>query len=802
MLKNYFKVAMRNIVKHKFFSAINIFGLSLSMSICIILIMLIADQKNQDQYNSQKEQIYRINVTRLHSDSFVNEYVTTPLPLKEKLMTEYEGIESGVRIRRGFGNGWIKFDSDVNIPVAGFFTDPEFLSMFEYELASGDAATALSKPNSVVLKKETAEKIFGDVDPVGESIKVGEMGEFMVTGVLKEYKNRNTHIKFEALASISSLQQIEAQDSLLSASINNWKNTTAGWVYIQLKENTTPKTIESYLSQIDEEVYKDMDKIDYKFTLQQLNTVSPGPLKGNEIGPVLPMMFVYFLSGLAIVIMMSASFNYMNLSIARALTRAKEVGIRKVSGAMKHQIIFQFLMEAILISVFSLLLSQVLLIFLKAGFKQLNFAQLLQWDLSTDWDVQIYSMLLCLGIGLLSGLTPALLLSSFQPIQVLKDLSSTRLFSKIGLRKALIVTQFTFSLVFIISTVLIYNQLKLMISADFGFNYNEVVNVKIGDTSYEQLSNEYKKDAAIEIVAASSHVPAAGNTYSNDMKRNVSDEGDGIETAYYHVDEGYIPLLDIQLVAGANFEDTKPKPNEIIVNEKTVETFGFGKPSTAIGQFIFSSDSTAYKIIGVVADYNHQALMQEIIPMYLVNDPAGFNIIHVKLNANNKDSGISAIEAGWAAINPNLQVNHVYFESELKEFYQFMFGDLIKIVSLISVLALIISSLGLLGMATYTTETRIKEVSVRKVLGASNWQLIFNLSKGFIVLMLVAIILAVPMAWFLNNLWLEMIAYRVSINAGVLLLGITVLLLIGGLAIGSQTYRATSVNPADNLRNE
>ena len=419
MIKNYIKIGLRNLWRHRSYTMINSFGMALSMSISIILIMLLADQKSVDGYNPNRKNIYRINTVRLNTDDMVNRFATAPLPLGTRLKEEYSGVDKMVRIRDGFGNDWIQIESSVNIPVGGFFVDPEFLEVFNYKLKSGNPELALKEPNSVVLKEEAAEKLFGDKDPLGELIKVGELGEYLVTGIIED-DNEKSHIKFDALASLSSVIQIE-KDSLMGPVLENWENSTSGFVYFSLKEGFRPYDVEQFMTNVNNEIYAENEDIEWQFILQGLGEITPGPLLSNEIGPTLPMLFVYFLGGLVLIIVISSAFNYTNLSIARALTRAREVGIRKVSGARKPQLITQFLVESILLSLISLAFSYFLLILLKPAFLELNFSKLLHWNLNDNYQVHVVIFLFAILVGILSGLFPAFILSSFNPIKVMKD---------------------------------------------------------------------------------------------------------------------------------------------------------------------------------------------------------------------------------------------------------------------------------------------------------------------------------------------------------------------------------------------
>ncbi|MEQ8573359.1 MAG: FtsX-like permease family protein, partial [Fulvivirga sp.] len=333
--------------------------------------------------------------------------------------------------------------------------------------------------------------------------------------------------------------------------------------------------------------------------LQGVTEITPGPLLGNQIGPGLPNIFVYFLGGLALIIMISACFNYTNLSIAKALTRAKEVGIRKVSGAVKHQIFFQFISEAVVISLLALGLALGFLVILKPAFLNMKFSQLLQWDLNTEPGVMLLCVLFSVVVGVLAGTLPALLLSSFQPIKVLKELSNIKLFTKIGLRKSLIVIQFAFSLVFIISTTLVYNQLNMMLNANYGFNGENIINVKINDANVDLLKSELTNHSSILNVTATSHLPAAGTSYGEDVRINPEDEE--MEFNYFSTDENYIENMGLKLIAGNNFkkEDVRTSPDKLIINKKMVGMLGFESPSQAINETIIVGDSIRMTIAGV-----------------------------------------------------------------------------------------------------------------------------------------------------------------------------------------------------------
>lgn len=807
MLKNYFKTAIRSLLRHRFFSAINVFGLAVAMALSMVIIMLVADQMMYDRYNTKRDRIYRINSIPMRDNGAVNmETATTTLPLRNELLDKYTGIEKAVRIVRGFGNMWLEIEQNVNIPVAGYFVDPEALDLFEYELEHGDKRTALTEPFSVVLTKKTARKLFRQENPVGESFKVGEDGPYKVTGVLKETGHKS-HIVFDALASISTVKKIKTTGRDRGKDLDNWYQYTAGWVYVMLEKGKSLSDIQPHLEKIQKDHFSKLPNPDtqvkIKYTLQKLMSITPGPFINNPIGPFLPWIFVYFFIGLAAVVMLTSCFNFTNLSIARSLTRAREIGVRKVTGARRWQIFSQFLSESIIVALFALLVAIVLLICMRPLMEQLSFARLMKWDLEGNYFVYIIFVVFAVVVGIIAGLFPALVMSGFQPVKVLKGITNTKLFSRMGLRKSLLVAQFTFSLIFILSVIVVFDQLQLFLRADHGFNMNNKAVVALSSTSPETLKTELLKHSNIENVTAASHIPAAGTSYGEGYKRSL-DEKEWTSLNYFSVDEDYLKNITVPIIAGKFFEASAGATNKkfIVLNEKAVQSFHFKNAMDALGQeIIVQRDSSRYQIIGVVKNYNHQLLMEKMDPLALIYNPNEFRLLQVQYTGSFEQAGQS-IEAAWAKVNPSLKVDYKDFYQEVHKIYDIFFGDLVGILSVISFLAILISCLGLLGMATYTTETRIKEISIRKVLGSSDGSLVYLLSKGFFVVLLISILIAVPIAYFANNLWLEQLAYHVSVDLSVIALGIAVLILFGTLTIGSQTYRAVFIKPVDNLKSE
>ncbi len=807
MLTNYLLTALRNLKRHRFFSFINIFGLAMAMSICMAMIMLVADQVSYDRYNTNASNIYRVMSIDVDDKGNVTDNqwnAANCMPLAPELIANHTGVAEAVRLRRGFGNGWMQVENqDVNIPLAGFFADPNALNFFQYELESGDAATALKNPFTVVLTRKAADKLFGHENPIGKTIKVGEQGLYTVTGVLKETHDKS-HIVFEGLASMASAQSLE-QSGKLDKSFEDWHVFWQSWTYIRLEDGKTEEDIQPALDKIYNQyvVPSKPGENKMKFGLQPLTRITPGNIMNNSIGPQLPWEFVYFLGGLSLVILLTSCFNFTNLSIARSLTRAREIGVRKVAGAGRWQIFSQFITESVLMAGVALAMAVVLLIFLKPMILQLNLAQLFRWDLYNGTTVYAIFAVFAVAVGIMAGFFPAVVLSGFQPVKVLKSLNNIKLFSRMGMRKALLVSQFTLSLFFIATVIVIYNQLQLFTSHDHGFNVKNNVVVKLNNTSYENLKTELQKYSNITSVSAASHVPAAGTSWGGSFKRRMEDPT-SVNAGIFHVDEDYAKNMQLKLLAGEFFkaENGTSNGNFVVLNEMAATKANFKRPQDAIGEtIVFPRDTTTRIILGVVSNYNHRDLTREITPVMLLYKPVSFSVVQVAY-VGSYENASQSIEKAWSVVNPGLKIDYKAVESEINQFYNIVFGDLTKVLAFVSFLAILISCLGLLGMATYATETRLREISIRKILGSSGRALVILLSKGFMAMLGISVLIGVPLTWFVNNLWLELIAYHTTVSFGVIGVSVLLLMFFGAITVGSQTLRATLVKPVDNLKSE
>jgi putative ABC transport system permease protein len=813
MIRNYLKIAWRNLLKNKTFSLINIIGLAVSMSVCLLIISIIADQRSYDQFHSKKDRIYRILTTGKNGND-MNDMASSAFTLSDELRKNYTGIEASATLLRGIGG-----DMVYNEKIAsggGYFADGNLLKILDFKLAQGNPQTALENPRSLVITEELSSQLFYNENPIGKTIKFTntglnpmgvdhgnsekDFGIFTITGILKPVKGK-THLPFKILASLSTLPTL-AKDSVISYQPLDWNSVWDNYSYVLLQEGKTQADLQQILDKVSDTKFPKGSNNQYAFKAQALNTITPGNPMGNETSLYVPKVILFVLGILCLIVMISSCLNYTNLSVARSLTRAKEVGIRKVSGATRGQIFAQFITESVVISLVSLVFAIGILVFLEFLFSQLVVNQYL--NITFNHSPQLYAVFFGFSVlvGLIAGVLPSIYISAFNPIQILKNLSSVKLFKRLTIRKVLLVMQFSISLVFIISTTLIYLQTNHILNFDYGFDKENVINVKLFKSdNYARFAHEISTNKDVVAVAGCRYPPAMG--YVNGMKVYKSDNRkDSLQIINMDVDAGVFDVWRLKLMAGKNLPRIANSTGEkyVIINEKMVKDFNYKTPIQAIGQRI-SVGKDNVEIVGVVKDFQFLNVTDKMEPLMLRNRQAEFGYATIRVSGKNPSKTLTYLESTWKKVNPTTKFNYEYFDQQLLMTHTIL-SNLANAFTLIAFLAVFISCLGLLGMATYTAETRQKEIGVRKVLGSSVFQLIVLLSKGFMILLAIAVVIATPLAYFINNLWLEFFASRVSISPLVLLRSIAILLIISFLTVFSQAWRAARVNPVKSLKTE
>jgi putative ABC transport system permease protein len=796
MIKNYLLTALRNVLRYKGFSLINILGLSLSMSVCMVIIVVIQDQYSYDDMHSLKDRIYRVQ--QVDSLDFTSlKMASNPYALGTELRDNYAIAEKLVILNNSFNaEGRYK---DTRLDISGFYTNSDFFQVFDFHLEEGSMKGILDEPYSMVISSETAHKFFGDEDPVGKFIEIDTLGAYEVKGIVASTKQKS-HIQFEALVSLPTLEILDKQRDT-PRFVDNWEIAYASWIYLLLDKDADLAGIQEILDRISREKYRDNEEKNLSFYLQPMNKIVPGPLLGNEIGFFLPKVFILFLGGLALVIIISAAFNYTSLSVARSMLRAKEVGVRKTFGAFRSQVIMQFLLEALVIATISLLFAIVLLQFLLPAFSGMQMMSLLQIRPEQNIRLYLWFLIFALLTGLLSGALPAIVISALKPVSVLKGLTHVKFFSRITLRKILLVTQFVFSMVFIISILLIFRQMNFMVNAEMGFDKEVVYDIDLQGKDFERVKAEYSQLPEVQQISFTSHVPGEGNVWGWDVRKNPEDEK--YEAHWFAVDENYLDCMGLELIAGTNFPENMSSETErfIIVSEMALDHFQLGSPHEAIGSTLILGDSSLVEIIGVIKNFQYLALFLNQRPVLLRYLPSRYNHAFLRVQTPDMMSTMDKLESTWEKIDPYHEMDGDFIDGRLKYYYSF-FEDIMYTVGFATLLAILIAAFGLLGMATYSTRTRLKEIGIRKVFGAEARQLVLLVSRSYLWLMLIAALIGSVIAYLVNNLWLQYLYRSVNFGIGTILAGVLLVVLVGLLTISTQTFRAARTRPAEILKDE
>jgi len=813
MLRNYLTVGLRNILKHKSFSFINIFGLAAAMSVCMLIIMVIADQEGYDGWQTNRDRIYRIQTTGKNGSRM--QTATSALPLGDKLRKDYTGIEAAATLVRGIG-GDVLYKHQI-ASGGGYFADGNLFRVMDFHLEQGDARTALEKPFSMVITADLAAQLFHNEDPIGKTVKFNNTGllpggpesgniessygQFLITGVLKPNPGKTT-LPFKLLASLSSMANL-AKDTLLSYKPNDWNEVWNNYTFVLMEKGHSRTELQNILDRISGKEYPKGPGDQFAFKAAPLSDLMPADPICNPTNIAMPRIILVILSALCLVVMLSACLNYTNLSIARMLTRTKEVGIRKVSGATRRQVFTQFISEAILMSLLSLVVSFLILLFLQQLFSGLWLNQFMKITFHYTPTLFLIFLGFSVGVGFLAGLLPSIYISLFNPVHVLKGLNNLRFFSRLTLRKVLLVVQFCVSLIFIISTSLIYLQGKHVLNFDYGFKKENVVNVKLYKLeNYYRFAQAIATSRDIGAVSTCSFLPATGTNMS-EMIHKAANTTDSLQTSYIDIDAGCLQVWGLQLVAGRNLPSISADSNDhyVLVNEKMAADLKYSSAKQAVGQHILLNGGKDAEIVGVVKDFQFLEVMRGMEPLMLRNRRSEFGYATIRVQGTHLPEAVSFLQNTWKKVNPSSKFEYQFFDQQLLTTHSMM-SDTVGVLGVLAFLAVVISCLGLLGMATYTAETRRKEISVRKVLGSGVPRVIFLLSKGYMFLLAIAIVIAVPLAILLNNMWLQFFAYRVSITPWILLINISILAAISFLIVFSQAWKVSTANPATSLRAE
>jgi ABC-type antimicrobial peptide transport system permease subunit len=786
MLKNYFKIAFRNLLRNKAFSLINIAGLAIGMSSAVLILLWIQNEVSYDQFHEKQDRIYEA-WNRAEFSGKLQCWNTTPKVLARTLEQDLPEVEQAVRVN--WANSYLFSIGDKRLTVQGNVVDSNFLQVFSFPLVKGNAQSALQDMHSIVLTEKLAKKLFGEEDPMGKTIKLDNTDNFTVTGVAKDLPN-NTRFNFEYLLPWSYLRYIGQDDA-------NWGNNSTR-TYVLLKPNATLASVAPKM-QVLKQRY-DKEEPNWQMFLYPISKwrlysrFDEGVEDGGRIE------FVRMFGLIAVFILLIACINFMNLSTARSEKRAKEVGIRKVVGAQKGALVAQFIGESVLLSFLAGLIAILLVQLSLPGFNQLTEKQLfIDYSSSQFWLLALGFILLT---GIVAGSYPAFYLSSFQPVRVLKGVfrSSKALVTP---RKVLVIIQFSFAIILIISTIIVKHQIEYASNREAGYDKrNLVYHLLTGDLdkNYELVKNELITGGVATSISKTSAPLTQGWSDTWGFEWAGKDPNDKTDFDRFSADQDLVTTAGFTLVRGRDF-NLKQFPTDstgMILNESAVKAMGFTEP---IGQLV-KDNGIEWHVIGVIKDFILQSPYYPLKPMVIEGGKGWFNVMHIKLNPQNTTAqNLAKAEGIFKKYNPEYPFEYKFIDEE----YARKFDDerrTATLTALFAALTIFISCLGLFGLAAYMAQNRIKEIGVRKVLGASVASITTLLSKDFLKLVVISLIIAAPVAGYGMYKWLQDYPYRVSLEWWVFAVAGLAAVSIALLTVSFQAIRAARANPVKNLRTE
>lgn len=817
MLKNYIKIALRNLLKNKVFSLINILGLSIGMACCMLILLWVQHELSYDRHHDRPEDLYRVWTTLIFQGE-EKDFAGTPTPMGPTLKAEYPEVQTMVRILEPLGESQSMIqlrNSNGEVMNSfyednGYLVDSTFFDLFKYEFIEGNPKTALTEPNTVVLSEEIARKLFPNKSAMGEIIRISNSNgdvDFSVTGIFAEPENP-THIPGRFYMSLYSGDLWGYMRTVTDFAGNNFLKT-----YIRLKPGTDGQAFEAKLPAFIEKYAAEDLKNAGMGKIQHIQPVTDIHLRSNlefEFPNQGSISYVYILASIAILTLLIACINFMNLSTARSGTRAAEVGIRKVMGAEKQSLIRQFIGESVFISLLSLLIAIVTVEVFLPTFNRLTGKEL---SLLSEPSGLLWFVGIALLTGLLAGSYPAFYLSSFNPTTVLKG-KLTNSLSATALRRGLVVFQFIISIVLIVASLFINQQMDYLQNRDLGFEKEQQVVLPLRSINAKRnaqtLKEEILRNAQINSATLASTHPGIPVPYDLPLFAEGQTNNDANVVRVNHTDYDFAKTMGIDLVAGRFFSRDFPADsvNRIVVNEAAVESFGYNSPEEIIGKplFIeFSGNRFTLEAIGVMKDFNFESLHKEVTPYGILLStnnfavPPGYLIVNTA--QGNISSTLSTLESTWKNINSGEPYEYSFLDEEFQKNYEAE-QRISSIIWYFTFIAIFISCLGLFGLAAFTAERRMKEIGIRKVLGASVANILMLLSKEFVFLVLVAFLIATPIAWYGANRWLETFAYRIDVQWWVFAVAGVMALAIAIFTISFQAVRAAVDNPIDSLRSE
>jgi len=803
MFQNYLTIALRNLLGHKGYSAINVLGLAIGMTSCVLILLYVQDELSFDQYHAKKDRIYRIAESATITGRSIEAAVTPP-SWAPVLARDYPDIEQFTRIKPPNSRWLIRYGDNRFYERYFVFADSSVFDVFTLPLVQGNASTALAEPHTVVVSESMADKYFGDENPIGKVITGDGLYEFTVTGIMRDMPVAS-HFHFDFLASFASL----APNNLYYSDPDNIQNSGFNhdlYTYLLLREGTTREEMESrfrpFLDKYLGELLKSAG-IEADPYLQPLTDIYLYSNLEAEIRANSDIRYVYIFASLAVFILVIACVNFMNLSTARSARRAQEVGIRKVLGAQRLQLIRQFIGESVLLSLLALIIALVLVHLLLPQFNLLS-GKALEMDYRSNWLVPALAVIV-LFVGLAAGGYPAFLLSSFRPVAVLTGALKTGASHSV-LRKVLITFQFSISILMMAGTAVVFSQLEFMKNKRLGFESEHLAVVRMPDeeavNGYPAYKTAVLQYPEIQQVSTSSSVPGTQVSLNLLTPEGVPpDQSPVFHTIWADFD--FVETMEIELAAGRTFDTAfATDSSACLINETAVRALGWEDPIDKTFRFAGSSETApSHRVIGVMKDFHQNSLRQPIEPlMILFNAPGPFMVIRIR--GEDLQRGLEILQDQWRLTYPNHPAMEISFlGANLAQLYtaEQRLGNVFIAGAALSML---IACLGLLGLSSYMAEQRTREIGIRKVLGATISNVMVLLSADFTKLVLLAFVIGAPVGYYVMQAWLEDFPYRIEPGLGLFFLAGLAALLVAWLTVGYQAFKAATANPADAVKGE
>lgn len=803
MFKNYFKTTYRGLLRQKVYSFLNLSGLAIGLACSILIFLYVNDELGYDRFHSKSDRIYRV-LEHFESEGNGEHSASQPFPAGPTLQSEYPSeIAQAVRLFN-FQSPTLALSNKEADKAFNesriFFADSTFLSVFDFKLLAGNRETALDNPSSILITTSMAKKYFPGEDPVGKFLELQGRQNLQVVGVLEDAP-KNAHFQFDFIISFSSLKEW-----FNGGYPGSWYWNPC-WTYVALHENVTKEQVEAHFPQFVEKFFPDFIKEDVDLELQPLTDIHLYSKLDYEIEANSNVESVYIFGAIALFVLIIAAINFINLSTARATKRAKEVGVRKSLGSSKSQLVKQYIFESIFLTSLAMIIALVIVAVVLPAFNGLT-EKSVQFGFLLQPNLLIGLAAITLLVGLLSGFYPAFVLSSFNTILVLKNAHLKT--SGLSFRKILVTAQFAISISLIIGTIVAINQLQFLQNRDVGFDQDNIVMVPVIRSPmgqhYENFKNASLQSPYVRAVTAVEEIVGSKHQVGNYQFEGMDQSK---PFARFNLRHDFTKTFEIPLVAGRDYDQSIQTDDSLalVVNETMVKAMGWGTPDEAIGKRFYFKNELRGRIVGVAKDYNFVSKHHPIAPLVLTLNtrPAAFNLfikyVAVKVDGSNLQASITDLTKAWKEVLPNLPFDYFFLDDRLNDSYKAE-KKLSNVTIIFSALTILVACLGLFGLATFSVEQRTKEIGVRKVLGISTPQILILLSKEFLLLIVLAFVVAIPVSYFFTQEWLNGFSYRIAMEVWPFAIAGILTFIVAFLTVTYHSMKASLINPVETLKYE